>query len=147
MKWQRMLATIVLNIFLMLIMSVVLEYSNLTERFVSVEDSIQEALDMAISASVHSEEFFTAKYQQRLDRTLLSYAGNDTTSGEATAEATTLIWLKGSSQFAQINTYQFAKWYESTGRLPDTINEVQNSILTIGNTNRYGLVGEIFDWL
>lgn len=149
MKWQRMLATIVLNIFLMLMMSVVLEYSNLTERFVSVEDSVQEALDMAISASVHSEEFFTAQYQQRLADTLLSYAGNEgsVAGRDTTAEATTLVWLEGSSQFAQVNTYQLAKWYESTGRMPDTLNEVTNSIATIGNTHRYGLVGEVFEWL
>lgn len=142
MKWKRMAFTIVLNIFLMLMMSIALEYSDLTERFVSIEDTVQEALDMAISESVHSEEFFSAQYQSKL----MSYAGIGDTNNDVTAEASTLIWLKGAGCFAQVNTYQFAQWYNNNGRLPSSMGDV-SAIMSIGSSHRYGLSGYIFEWL
>lgn len=142
MKWKRMAFTIVLNIFLMLMMSIALEYSDLTERFVSIEDTIQEALDMAISESVHSEEFFSANYQSKL----MSYAGIGDTNNDVTAEASTLIWLQGARSFAQVNTYQFAKWYQTNRRLPSSMGDV-SAITSIGMSHRYGLSGYIFEWL
>lgn len=146
MKWKQMLFTIVLNIFLMMSLSIYLEYSNLTERFVSVEDTVQEALDMAISASVHSEEFFSEKYQGAFQNTLLSYAGVGSDGNDTTAAATTLVWLQNDGRFAQVNTYQFAKWYSTYGRLPTSSGDVSD-ITSVGTNHRYGLSGYIFEWL
>ena len=141
MKWKQLFFTIVLNIFLMLMMSIFLEYSNLTERFVSVEDTVQEALDLAISASVHSEEFFTEKYQNKL----MSYAGVGSYGNDQTAAATTLVFLQDSGEFEQLNTYQFAEWYQYYRRLPRSSDI--NEITRIGEHDRYGLVGHVFEWL
>lgn len=143
MKWQRLLFTIVLNIFLMMMMSIFLEYSNLTERFVSVEDTVQEALDMAISASVHSEEFFSAKYQNKL----MSYAGVGSSGNDTTVAATTLVWLQDAGRFEQLNTYQYAYWFNNSGadHLPSSADIT--SITGVGDGFRYGLSGFIFEWL
>lgn len=143
MKWKQMFFTIVLNIFLMLMSSIMLEYANLTERFIALENTVQEALDMAISQSVHSEEFFSAEYQSQL----MSYAGISDGSGDITAEANTLVWLPGSQQFAQINTYQLAFFYRDWGTLPSTTGQVNTYIATIGTSHPYGLSGFIFEWL
>lgn len=142
MKWKQMLFTIVLNIFLMLILSVAMEYSDLTDRFVSIENSVQESLDMAISASVHSEEFFTAQYQSKL----MSYASIGDTNDDATVAATTLVWLQEDGVFAQVNTYQFAEWYSLWDRLPANSGDI-NDITSIGVNDRYGLSGHVFEWL
>ena len=141
MKWKQMLFTIVLNIFLMLMMSIFLEYSNLSERFISIEDTVQEALDMAISASVHSEEFFTEKYQSKL----MSYAGVGDYGNDETAAATTLVFLEDTGTFAQVNTYQFAEWFDWYGRIPRSSDI--NDITQIGVSERYGLSGHVFEWL
>ena len=142
MKWKQMFFTIVLNIFLMLMASIMLEYSNLTERFIALENTVQEALDMAISQSVHSEEFFSAEYQSQL----MSYAGIQDGTGDMTSEANTLIWLKQSKQFAQVNTYQFAYWYNMTHVLPELNYEI-TEIMDIGMSHHYGLSAFLFEWL
>lgn len=142
MKWKQLLFTIVLNIFLMLAASIMLEYSNLSERFISLEDTIQEALDMSIMASVNSEEFFSSHYQS----VLMSYAGVGDASQNIATEATTLVWVEGTHSFSQVNTYQFAKWYESNRKLPSNGSDI-NNINNIGNGEPFGLSGYIFHWL
>lgn len=143
MKWKQMLFTIVLNIFLMLMVSIMMEYSNLSERFVAIEDTVQEALDQAIMASVHSEEFFSEQYQGKL----MSYAGVESGSSDTTVEATTLVWCRGAQKFVQLNTYQFAEWSSSNDySLPSTNADV-GIISGIGTSDRYGLVGHVYEWL
>lgn len=143
MKWKQMFLTIVMNIFLMLLVSLFLEYSNLTERFVSVEDTVSEALELAISESVHSEEFFSAQYQSKL----MSYAGIDGGATDQTASAITLVWKRDSGGFEQVNTYQFAEWYWRNGeRLPANNGDI-GAISNIGVSDRYGLSGHVFEWL
>lgn len=64
MRWKTLLVPIVLNIFLLLSVELLSEYLDLHQRFATIEDTVQEALDSAISSAVGSEELFTSKYQE-----------------------------------------------------------------------------------
>lgn len=105
MKWKSMFILIVLNIFVMLLVTVTVEYVNLADRFITIEDTVQEALDSAVSTSTRSEEFFTEKVQAQMQ----SYG---ITSGKTTSYAETTLWLRGSEQFLTGNTYVLAKYYD-----------------------------------
>lgn len=139
MKWKSMFILIVLNIFVMLLVTVTAEYVNLGDRFVTVEDTVQEALDSAISTSTRSEEFFTEKVQAEMQ----SYG---ITSGKTTSYAETTLWLRGSEQFLTGNTYVLAKYYEENGRFPNTLGEYQ-TFNTQFTDSVFGQAGAVYKWL
>lgn len=139
MKWKSMLILIVLNIFLMLLVTTVAEYVNLADRFSTIEDTVQEALDSAVSTSTRSEEFFTEKVQNEMQ----SYG---ITSGKTTSYAETLIWLRGSEQFYATNTYVLAKYYEDYGDFPNTVGEYTTFNTQFVNPV-FGQAGAVYEWL
>lgn len=139
MKWKSMFILLVLNIFTMLSVSVLMEYTNLSERFISIEESVQEALDSAILASVGSEEMFSEKFQAEMQ----SYALR---SDKTTTSAVTLIWLEGDHRFYKANTYLLAYYYNTYGRFPQTMADI-NTMLTLGGSNINNQTGFVFEWL
>lgn len=139
MKWKSMFILIVLNIFVMLLVTVTAEYVNLADRFVTIEDTVQEALDSAVSTSTRSEEFFTEKVQDEMQ----SYG---ITSGKTTSYAETTLWLRGSEQFLTGNTYVLAKYYEENGRFPNTLGEYQ-TFNTQFTDPVFGQAGAVYKWL
>lgn len=139
MKWKSMLILIVLNIFLMLMVTTVAEYVNLADRFTTIEDTVQEALDSAVSTSTRSEEFFTEKVQNEMQ----SYG---ITSGKTTSYAETLLWLRGSEQFYATNTYVLAKYYEEHGDFPSTVGEY-TTFNTQFTDPVFGQAGAVYKWL
>ena len=141
MRWKSMLLTIVVNIFLMLMVTLMMEYADLSERFISVEDSVQEAMDMSIAASVKSEEFFTAKYQSEA----LSYASSSSTLGSL--EVTTLVWVDSAKSFYRINTYGLAMFYKDYGRLPSTTLEVNTANNYLSSGSAIGGAKKVFEFL
>lgn len=139
MKWKSMFILIVLNIFVMLLVTVTAEYVNLADRFVTIEDTVQEALDSAITTSTRSEEFFTEKVQAEMQ----SYG---ITSNKTTSYAETTLWLRGSQQFLTGNTYVLARYYEEYGSFPSTLGEYQ----TFNNQFTdpvFGQAGAVYKWL
>lgn len=139
MKWKSMFILIVLNIFVMLLVTVTVEYVNLADRFITVEDTVQEALDSAVSTSTRSEEFFTEKVQAQMQ----SYG---ITSNKTTSYAETTLWLRGSEQFLTGNTYVLAKYYEENGKFPDTLGEYQ-TFNTRFSDSVFGQAGAVYKWL
>ena len=135
MRWKSMLVTIVINIFLMLMVSLLMEYSNLTERFASLESTVQEALDLAIDSSVQSEEFFTDEYNKKL----VSYAAND---GLYTTDISTLIWAEGDKKFYFVNTYALAMFYKTYGKLPEDAYDVTQANNKVSGVNSVKTVYE-----
>lgn len=142
MRWKSMFITIVLNIFIMLSATILFEYINLSERFVSIEDTIQEALDSSIEASVGSEELFSAQYQSKL-----SSFGSTRTND--TSEVRTLLWVDSEEKFYKVNTYLLAYYYSRNGgRLPQSeadVNVLNSYGLSSGVLN--GQTGFIYEWL
>ena len=141
MRWKSMLLTIVVNIFLMLMITLMMEYTDLSERFISVEDSVQEAMDMSIAASVKSEEFFTAKYQSEA----LSYASSSSTLGSL--EVTTLLWIDDAESFYRVNTYGLAMFYKDFGRLPESTLEVNTANNYLSSGTAVGGAKNVFEFL
>lgn len=139
MKWKSMFILIVLNIFVMLLVTVVAEYINLADRFVTIEDTVQESLDSAVSTSTRSEEFFTEKVQAEMQ----SYG---ITSRKTTSYAETTLWLRGSEQFLTGNTYVLAKYYEENGRFPNTEDEY-STFNTQFSDPVFGQAGAVYKWL
>lgn len=139
MKWKSMFILIVLNIFVMLLVTVTAEYLNLSDRFVTIEDTVQEALDSAVSTSTRSEEFFTEKVQAEMQ----SYG---ITSNKTTSYAETTLWLRGSKRFLTGNTYVLAKYYEENGRFPSTEGEY-STFNTQFSDPVFGQAGAVYKWL
>ena len=139
MKWKSMFILIVLNIFVMLLVTVTVEYVNLADRFITVEDTVQEALDSAVSTSTRSEEFFTEKVQAQMQ----SYG---ITSKKTTSYAETTLWLRGSEQFLTGNTYVLARYYERFGHFPSTLGEYQD-FNTDFTDSVFGQAGAVYKWL
>lgn len=139
MKWKSMFILIVLNIFVMLLVTVTVEYVNLADRFITIEDTVQEALDSAVSTSTRSEEFFTEKVQAQMQ----SYG---ITSKKTTSYAETTLWLRGSEQFLTGNTYVLAKYYDETDRFPNTLREYQ-TFNTDFTDSVFGQAGAVYKWL
>lgn len=140
MRWKTMLMTIVLNIFLMLSATILFEYVDLSERFISIEDTVQEALDSAIESSVGSEELFSAEYQAKL-------SSFGITTSKASTEVRTLLWVDSEKKFYKVNTYLLAYFYNVNGRLPQNSGDINvlNSYGRSGTLN--GQTGFIYEWL
>lgn len=143
MRWKSMLITIVLNIFVMLAVTILFEYINLSERFIMLENTVQESLDASIDASVGSEELFSAQYQARM-----SSFGTTTNSSKNTNEVRTLIWIDNDKKFYKVNTYLLAKFYALNNKLPQSYGDI-NTLNSYGGTGGYlnGQTGMIFEWL
>lgn len=105
--------TIVLNIFLMLLVSIMLEYSNLSERFNQISNTVQMALDSSLQLATESEELFSSEFKQRILSNAL--VDNAATGRTVTTAASTLVYNGG---WYSANPYILAMAFEATGGLP-----------------------------
>ena len=143
MRWKTLLVPIVLNIFLLLSVELLSEYLDLHQRFATIEDTVQEALDSAISSAVGSEELFTSKYQEDIS----SYGvASSSQRGVGTTEGRSLVWVEDEGKFAKVNTYLLAKYYELYGRLPLTQADI-NTLNSYDGGSINGQTGDIYTWL
>ena len=113
MKWKNVLFTVVLNIFLMLLVTVLIEYNGLSQRMQEACDNIQLAFDTAIESSTATEELFSIN--NRVDNgnaSQTSYSDNGT--------ANTLVWSPSSSggSWYNGNNYILSWYYWNKGRFP-----------------------------
>lgn len=109
MKWKNVLFTVVLNIFLMLLVTVLIEYNGLSQRMQEACDNIQLAFDTAIESSTATEELFSYKGRNTLQA---SYSDNGT--------ANTLVWSPSASggSWYNGNNYILSWYYWKYGRFP-----------------------------
>ena len=146
MRWKSMLITIVVNIFVMLAVTMLFEYINLSERFIMLENTVQESLDASIDAAVGSEELFSAQYQAKMSS--FGTTTNNASGSKDSNEVRTLIWVDNDEKFYKVNTYLLARFYDLNGRLPINYGEI-NVLNNYGRTGGYlnSQTGMIFDWL
>ena len=132
MRVKSLLLTIVINVFLMLFASILMEYVNLSERFSTLENTFQIALDSAIGVATGSEEMFSDEFNELQ---LSSYASGEDT--DISAFSTTLLWR--GNRFFQVNSYSLSQFYQANGRLPVTAGEM----MTLTDNS----VKDVFEWL
>lgn len=133
MRVKSLLIVIVLNVFFMLISSVMLEYVNLAERFTNLENTFQVALDSAIGVATGSEEMFSDQFQ----RSLSSFASNGDNS---VTYSTTLLWRN--NKFHQLNSYALSYYYYLNGKLPNNASDLDNIGIKADNQLRF-----YYEWL
>lgn len=104
MRWKNVLFTVVLNIFLMLVVTVIIEFNNMSERIQRAVDYVTIAFDTAIESSTAPEELFSRNNG-------LGTTGVTITSNSDNGEASTLVW-DGSSWY-NANSYYLAMYYWS----------------------------------
>lgn len=140
-KTRNIFLIIVLNVFLMLAVSLLLEYNNLAERLTNLENNVYNALQLAVDTTVSSEEFFSSSYQEQMSSNAIGSA-NLTDSGytrNATMKtgaeqgisvkdglgAAVLLWDYNSVNkptWFYGNAYYIADYYLKYGALPRSFN-------------------------
>lgn len=118
-----------------------MEYTDLTERFADIEETVQESLDSAIESSVRSEEFFSSSYQEAIT----SYASVGDGS-KATTDISTLCWIESEKAFRHLNTYSLAMFYKNNGHLPKDSSSVATCESYL-NGSAMGGVAKVYDFL
>lgn len=118
MRVKSLLAVIVLNIFLMLFTTLLLEYLSLDERFNQLQKNIQVCTDMTVDIATASEEMFTENYADHI----LSEAIQNNYHGVRVA-AKTLFGMHKDSPTSEyklygVNSYMLALYYKEKGYLP-----------------------------
>lgn len=138
-KPRNIFVIIVLNIFLMLAVSLLLEYNNLAERLTNLENNIYNALQLAVDTTLSSEEFFSSSYQEQMVSNAigsanLSDSGYTRSSSMKTGAeqglsdkdglgAAVLLWDYSSTNTPKWfygNAYYVSSFYDEYGALPRT---------------------------
>lgn len=144
MRVKSLFIVIVLNIFLTLFASLMLEYVSLSERISSLEQTVQVSLDGALSAATGSEEMFSEKFQTMMSS--FATGANKTGAVNPTVYTTSLLYDGG--KFYQVNTYALAKYYEDTGKMPTGSALSDLSQTAFGSNVASGdYTRAIFEWL
>ena len=128
-KW--LLFTILLNIFLVLFASILVEYNHLAGRLQTMENSVSVALETAVDTSMMSEEFFSEGFTDRY------YSHAMTTNAKDVMDANKIdkkdrapsmdyskLFLYRGNQWIAGNTYVMSYYYQQHGKFPDTQLEI-----------------------
>ena len=126
MRVKSLAIVIVLNIFLMLFISVIYEYIDLSERFESIQNTVSSSFDSALRTSTASEELFSAQAQEQYISSYGYKLKNSGSYNERLLTHSSLILFKNGVAY-QANTYGLAQYYAVTGALPATAGDFQSS--------------------
>lgn len=129
----KFMIVIVLNIFLMLVVSVMLEYNNLSERHQQLENNISTSFRMALDGSIASEELFSGEYQSGISSYGIAYSDSASLTNSSVTLYRDGTWYTG-------NTYVIAKFYEDYGRFPNTEIEYTSYAFSFGTK-------AIYEWM
>lgn len=120
MKARNLLWITVVNIFLLLLFSVVLEYSDLNSRFRQLENIVSTATDTAIRTSTASEELFSNEYKSNFT------TSKGTNSGKNNITSTLKVLSKDGNSWVDGNTYVMAKYYNENSHFPNNQRDYNN---------------------
>lgn len=110
MKARNLLWISMVNIFLLLLVSVIMEYTDLTERFRQLENIVSTSTDTAVRNSMATEEFFSSNYKSSTTSIAKDNNGKSLQSTLKIFNGGT--WVIG-------KTYVMAKYYGEKGKFPD----------------------------
>lgn len=141
MKARNLLWITVINIFLILMVSVLMEYTDLNSRFKQLENTVSTATDTALDSSTASEEFFSSKYAS----SMTSYATNGTkkniNGGIRIFSPTSNSWVSG-------EVYKMAYFYAKKGKFPSSQSEYNTFTTNVSTETIYewlfGKVGTVY---
>lgn len=119
MKARNLLWITVVNIFLLLLVSVLMEYYSLSGRFRQLENTVSTALETAVRTSTASEEMFSEKYKME-DWTSSRGVGSNNKHGEAIAPSTLKVLSKDGNSWVEGKTYVMSKYFQENGKFPET---------------------------
>lgn len=137
MKWINLLWVIIVNIFLMLIVSITMEYLDLTTRLQQLENTISTSVETAVDTSMASEEFFTEKFADKV------YSQSGSLNKDTKTRAASKIRWYNPDNHSWVTgmTYIMAGYYEENGgKFPET-QRVYNSYEASKSD------GKIYNWL
>lgn len=111
MKARNLLWICMVDIFLMLLISILAEYADLHGRFKNLENIVNTALETSVTASTVPEEFFSAKFQNNTSSYAIDSRGNNTYSTIKVLSGDGGAWVTG-------NTYLMAMYYTENAEFP-----------------------------
>lgn len=134
MHWKNILTILLLNIFLVCIISMWNEYDSMQERIQGIDNIVDLAVDTAITSSMASEELFSSDYASYA---ISSYGQSRTGRGALSGSVIKVFrngeWITG-------NTYIMSMYYEDNGNFPTSqtaYNQYANGVDSV----------EIYEWL
>lgn len=148
MRVKSLLMVIVMNIFLMLLSSVLFEYVNLSDRFQSLENTIQTSLDSSIALSTSSEEMFSEEFSklEGSGANMSSIGTGDDKQSYHVSYPTALVW-DNNNAWHQYNIYEMSKYYQdNSGKLPRSGISGED-LFKKYEQGKYGTTGAIYQWL
>lgn len=134
MKARNLLWIVMLNISLLLLVSVVSEYNDLTDRFEAIQNNITHSLDSAILVSMASEEFFSDDYSAMQSSLATKNDVNTVAVNNLRIYTKNKGWVTG-------NVYTISKFYNEKGYFPTTSFEYNTYKSSFGSTE------DIYEWL
>lgn len=135
MKVHNILWISMVNIFLLLLVSILLEYANLSQRFKRLDNTMSMALETAVRTTTASEEMFSEKYQSEM--TGSQGAG----TGDEQVAPSTLKVIGANGEMYQGKTYVLAHYFANNGWFPD--NEVEYN----EEEEKFSTDTDVFKWL
>ena len=97
---RKLLLVIVVNMFLMYAITIVYEYINLSDRFESLTNTFDLAVESAVDYSINAEEFFSEK----------TASSSDNVSSDSGAQLSTTVFTKQGYSY-KVNPYAYAMYF------------------------------------
>lgn len=129
MKARNLLWITVINIFLILMVSVLMEYTDLNSRFKQLENTVSTATDTALLTSTASEEFFSSKFASEMT----SHSAGNITGTIKVYSSSGNCWVSG-------ELYKMAYFYSKNNRFPSSQGEYNTSVKDM-------TTDDIYTWL
>ena len=116
MKAKNILVIVLVNIFLICMVSIVDEYMSMQDRVIQLQTTVQNAVDSAVDTATASEELFSSQFEDALVASQgISDIGTDRLlqSTLRTYNSNTGMWIDG-------NSYIMSMYYQQNGHFPYT---------------------------
>lgn len=140
---RKFFILLVINIFAMLLVTVMYEYINLSERFQTLEQNIQVAVESSVDASYGAEELFSA-----------NSSNYETSYGEHnSSKLNNNLLICADGNFYNVNIYNYVMYFDSSilGRNPYYKNNVLVSLPSSAEVNNVWKqsynTAQVFRWL
>lgn len=140
---RKFFILMVINIFAMLLVTVMYEYINLSERFQTLEQNIQVAVESSVDASYGAEELFSANSS--------NYESSYGAHKSSKLNNNLLVCANGN--FYSTNVYNYAMYFDSSvlGKSPYYKNNVLVSLPSSSEINNVwkqnNNTAQVFKWL
>ena len=97
---RKLLVVIVINMFLMFAITILYEYINLSDRFESLQNIFDTAVESSVDYSINAEEFFSEK----------TASMSDNVSSDSNAQLSTVVFTKQGYSY-KVNPYAYAMYF------------------------------------